>query len=196
MSSLRSPTATATDYARRLAGVLEAQDWSSIEALANDLRECWRTGRRVFVCGNGGSGANAVHLANDFLYPVSKTKGSGLRITALTANAAVVTCLANDEGYDEVFAMQLAVEASAGDVLLALSGSGNSPNILRAIEQAKQLGVKSYAIVGFDGGKAKALADVGIHVGGHDMQIAEDMQTIIGHALMQWLYGNPPNRTA
>jgi D-sedoheptulose 7-phosphate isomerase len=152
------------------------------------MRDCWHTGRQVFLCGNGGSASNALHLANDYLYPVSKTKGSGIRAHALTENPAVLTCLGNDEGYGEIFSFQLAALANKGDLLLAFSGSGNSPNILRALEEARRLGMKSYAILGDSGGKAKGLADVPIHVAIDDMQIAEDTQTIIGHMILQWLY--------
>src|SRR5213079_3704559 len=95
--------------------------------------------RQVFLCGNGGSAGNAIHLANDFLYGISKRPGSGLRVNALASNPAVITCLANDEGYDRIFSLQLAVQAQAGDVLVALSGSGNSQNILLALEQAKAM---------------------------------------------------------
>jgi D-sedoheptulose 7-phosphate isomerase len=130
-----------------------------------------KNGRQVFLCGNGGSAGNAVHLANDFLYGISKTHGSGLRVTALSANSAVITCLANDEGYDHIFSMQLAVQAQHGDVLIVLSGSGNSPNILKALEEAKRIGMRSYAILGYTGGRAKAMADVAIHFAIDDMQI-------------------------
>ena len=133
-----------------------------------------------------------MHLANDFLYGISKVPGSGLRVTALPANSSVLTCLANDEGYDKIFAIQLAVLASRGDVLIAFSGSGNSPNILRALEQAKAIGVKSYAVLGYSGGKAKGLADVPIHFAVDDMQLSEDLQLVVGHMLMQWLYANRP----
>ena len=111
---------------------------------------------------------------------------------ALSANPAVMTCLANDVGYEHVFSEQLAVQAEAGDLLIVLSGSGNSPNILCALEKAKVMGVKSYAVLGFAGGKSKQLADVAIHFPVDDMQIAEDMQLIVGHMLMQWLYTNRP----
>jgi D-sedoheptulose 7-phosphate isomerase len=111
----------------------------------------------------------------------------GLRVHGLPANQAVITSLANDEGYDQVFALQLAVLARKGDILIAFSGSGNSPNILRALEEAKRIGIKSYAVLGFSGGEAKAMADVPIHLALEDMQIAEDFQLIMGHMLMQWL---------
>ncbi|MGY4287249.1 D-sedoheptulose 7-phosphate isomerase [Bradyrhizobium sp. LM2.7] len=183
-----TPSKLFSDYSRRLSALLESFDWSPVERLAYDLRDCWQTGRQVFFCGNGGSGGNANHLANDFLYALSKTPGSGLRVHSLSANPSVITCLANDEGYDQVFALQLAVLARKGDVLIAFSGSGNSPNIAKALEEGKNIGMVSYAVLGYSGGKAKALADVPIHFAIDDMQISEDAQTIIGHMLMQWLY--------
>ena len=145
-----------SEYSDRLRAVLAASDWTGVAQLGEELLECWKTRRQVFLCGNGGSAGNAVHLANDFLYGISRQKGSALRVTALPANSSVLTCLANDEGYDKIFSFQLAVLANRGDVLIALSGSGNSPNIVKVLEQAREMGVKSYAILGFSGGKAKA----------------------------------------
>lgn len=182
------------DYARRLQAVLSGFDWTGVARLAEELQACWKEGRQLFLCGNGGSAGNAIHLANDFLYGISKTHGSGLRVHALPANPSVLTCLANDVGYDEIFSMQLAVQARKEDVLIALSGSGNSPNIVRALEQARKVGMRSYAILGYSGGKAKALADIPIHFAVDDMQISEDMQLVVGHMVMQWLYQNQPGR--
>ena len=184
--------AAAADYGLRLAEVLARQDWSGVERLADELRDAWSSGRNVFLCGNGGSAANAIHLANDFVHPLWKARRSGMRVSALAANAATLTGIANDEGFAEVFAMQLAAQARAGDVLIVLSGSGNSSNVIRAIEQAKTMSIRTYAIVGYSGGRAKAMADVAIHVAVDDMQIAEDMQLIVGHVIMQWLRRNPP----
>ena len=183
-----TPAKLFSDYSSRLSAALEGFDWAPVERLAYDLRDCWQTGRQVFLCGNGGSGGNANHLANDLLYALSKTKGSGLRVHSLSANPSTLTCLANDEGYDQVFSLQLAVLAREGDVLVAFSGSGNSPNIVKALEEAKAIGMTSYAVLGYSGGKAKALADVPIHFAIDDMQIAEDAQMMVGHMLMQWLY--------
>ncbi len=177
-------------YASRLQQVLASSDWSRVNLLAQDMLRCWQEKRQVFFCGNGGSAGNAIHLANDFLYGIAKKTGGGLKVQALSANSAVMTCLANDVGYESIFSEQLAVQAQAGDLLIALSGSGNSPNILRVIEQAKAMDVKSYAILGFTGGKCKTLADVSIHFPVNDMQIAEDMQLIVGHMIMQWLYSS------
>jgi len=183
-----TPARLFSDYTARLNAALERSDWAPVERLAYELLDCWQTGRQVFFAGNGGSGGNANHLANDFLYALSKTAGSGLRVHSLSADPSVITCLANDEGYDQVFSLQLAVLARKGDVLIAFSGSGNSPNIVRALQEAKTIGMTSYAVLGFSGGKAKTIADVPIHFAIDDMQISEDAQTIIGHMLMQWLY--------
>jgi len=176
------------DYASRLQGVLAASNWTPVADLAESMFSAWKNGNQVFFCGNGGSAGNAVHLANDYIYGVAKRTGGGLRAVALSANPAVITCLANDVGYDHIYSEQLAVLANKGDLLVVLSGSGNSLNILQVLNQAKTMGVKSYAILGFSGGKAKDLADVPIHFPVDDMQIAEDLQLVVGHMLMQWLY--------
>lgn len=175
------------DYANRLARVLSQSSWSAVADLAEDLHALWKRGGTLFICGNGGSAGNAIHLANDFLYGIAKKTGMGMRVQALSANSSVLTCLANDVGYDQIFCAQLAVQGREGDILLAFSGSGNSRNIVRAVEQAKRMSIKSYAVLGYGGGECKRLADVPIHFAVDDMQIAEDMQLIIGHMLMQWL---------
>jgi len=182
------PRAYFAGYAERLNKVLAEAPWQPIEALAREMLDCWKTGRQVFLCGNGGSAGNAMHLANDMLYGISKKLGSGLKVHALPSNASVLTCLGNDCGYDQIFAMQLAVQAAKDDVLIVLSGSGNSPNIVKALEKARKLGVKSYAVLGFSGGRAKELADVPIHFAVEDMQLSEDLQLIVGHMVMQYLY--------
>ena len=176
------------DYSQRLAEVLATSDWQNVKLLADKLFECWQTRKQVFICGNGGSAGNAIHLANDFLYGISKKSGSGLRIHALPANSSVLTCLANDEGYDKIYSLQLAVQANQGDVLIVLSGSGNSPNIVLALEEAAKIGMQSYAILGYSGGKAKELVDTAIHFPIEDMQISEDLQMVVGHMIMQYLY--------
>ena len=186
------PESFIVGYANRLSEVLASADWSGVSLLGKDMLEAWRSGRQVFFCGNGGSAGNAVHLANDFIYGVAKRTGGGIRAVALSANPAVMTCLANDVGYESIYSEQLAVLANEGDVLVTLSGSGNSPNILRVLEQAKAMKVKSFAVLGFTGGKAKEMADVAIHFPVDDMQIAEDLQLVVGHMLMQWLYENKP----
>jgi len=179
-------------YASRLQASLDSVEWAGVAQLAADIYQCWIQKKQVFICGNGGSAGNAIHLANDFIYGVAKRPGGGLRVNALAANPAVITCLANDIGYEHVYSEQLSVMANPNDVLIVLSGSGNSPNIIAALEQAKVMNVKSYAILGFSGGRCKQLADVPIHFQIDDMQISEDLQLIVGHMLMQWLYENRP----
>jgi D-sedoheptulose 7-phosphate isomerase len=178
------------DYAAKLTAALARQDWENSAVLANELAAAWRDGRRVFICGNGGSAANAIHWANDFLYPVAKSGGKGMKISALPANVSVLTCLANDIGYDAIFAAQLATEAEPDDVLIVLSGSGNSPNIIKALEQAKASKMKSFALLGYSGGACKELADVVLHFRFDDMQIVEDLQLIVGHMILQALCQN------
>lgn len=174
-------------YARTLDSVWKNHDWSDVVLLVETLQRCWRENRQVFLCGNGGSAANAIHLANDLLYGVDKQSGRGLRVTALPANAAVLTCLANDIAYEDIFAQQLTVLAQPGDVLLAFSGSGNSPNIVKALTRARELNMTSFAILGFTGGKALTLADHPIYFPAHDMQVSEDLQMMVGHMAMQYL---------
>jgi D-sedoheptulose 7-phosphate isomerase len=173
-------------YSSRLQAVLEQQDWSSVAILGQELQQAWRQRKQVFFCGNGGSAANAIHLANDMMYGAA-ADGIGLRVHSLPANQAVVTCLANDVGYDRIFAHQLSVLAERGDLLIAMSGSGNSPNILAALETARELGLRSHAILGYSGGKALQMADNAIHFPIDDMQIAENCQQVVGHMLMQYL---------
>jgi D-sedoheptulose 7-phosphate isomerase len=179
-------------YHSTLAAAIRGHDWADVGRLADTLEACWRDDRQLFLCGNGGSAANAVHLANDFLFGIDKPRGRGLRVTALAANAAVLTCLANDVAYAEVFAQQLTALARRGDVLLTLSGSGNSPNIVRALETGRELGLTTFAILGYSGGKALALAQHPIHFAVDDMQVAEDLQMMVGHMVMQRLCGRRP----
>lgn len=175
------------EYSTRLQEVLAERSWSDVAALAEELLAAWRDGRQVFLCGNGGSAANAVHLANDLVYGVAPGSGHGLRAHALAANPSVLTCIANDECYAEVFAYELGVLGAAGDVLIVFSGSGNSPNIVQAVEKAREMGVKTAGVLGFDGGKTLPLVDIPIHFAVDDMQIAEDCQQIVGHMLLKWL---------
>ena len=177
-------------YAGRLVAVLANSGWEGVALLAQDMHDCWRRGRQVFLCGNGGSAGNAIHLANDFLYGVAKESGKGMRVHALSANSAVISCLANDIGYDSIYSEQVSVLGNPGDLLLVLSGSGNSPNILKVLEVARQKKMVTYAILGFDGGKAKEITDHAIHFQVNDMQISEDLQLVVGHMVMQYLHAN------
>ena len=189
---------TATDYLNRINKVFTAKTLEQIEDLCINLKEAWVCRRQVFICGNGGSAANALHMANDFHYGIGACgegrKIPGLRVEALPANTGILTCLANDTGYENIYAHQLEVKANHGDLLIVLSGSGNSANVVKALKTAREIGLHSYAIVAFNGGQCKLLADEAIHFPINDMQIAEDTQLIIGHICMQWLNNNKPGQ--
>lgn len=178
----------AQHYSNRLHDILKDFDWRHLNSLCGDLLTAWQDKTAVYICGNGGSANNANHIANDMIYGLSKQYGSGIRMTSLSANVGTLTCLANDVGYDHIYAHQLAIMGKSGDILIVLSGSGNSPNILKAIETAQSLNMRSYGILGFDGGKAKSMVNTAIHTPINDMQISEDAQLIFFHIIMQYLY--------
>lgn len=177
------------DYNNRLKWVLDSCDWSAVESLTVKLLEVWNRNAQVWLCGNGGSAENANHAANDFIYGLAPA-GRGLRAHSLCANSSVVTCLANDVGYREIFSRQLAVLATQGDLLLVFSGSGNSENILEAIRTAKSMGLQTAGILGFSGGTAKAMLDYPIHFPVNDMQVSEDLQMMVIHMIVQYLKKN------
>ena len=181
------PTSLFLDYAARLTHSISMADWSGVSKLADMLDRARRERRHVFLCGNGGSAANAIHWANDLTAALFKGTRDALRTHALPANIAVMSCLANDLSYEVAFSQQLRVLGEPGDLLIVLSGSGNSPNILSALREAKVLGIQSVAVLGFDGGAALALADHSVHFPVHDMQIVEDLQLVVGHMLMRQL---------
>ena len=197
-SAKRSPFAiNASSYLQRLQDSFTQTILDEIETLATELLQAWLDGRYVYICGNGGSAANAMHMANDFHYGIGACGAApslpGLRVEALPANAGIITCLANDTGYNNIYAHQLQVKGRRDDLLIVLSGSGNSANVVRALEIAKQIGMKSIAILAFSGGLCRELADMSIHFEIDDMQIAEDTQLVVGHLCMQWLNSNKPS---
>jgi len=173
------------DYQNRLINCMRSFDWSKVAQLAQKILLIRKEDRHIFLCGNGGSAANAMHIANDLSY--LRLKSKGMKVTALPANQAVLTCLANDTGYENIFSFQLEQLGKEGDILIVLSGSGNSPNILKAVDTAKKMRISTCAILGFDGGRCLSLVDIPIHFPVNDMQIAEDLQLMVGHMLMQWL---------
>jgi len=187
---------TAGDYLQRLKGCFSVEVLAAVETLAEELRQAWIDGRNVYICGNGGSAANAMHLANDFHYGIGACGPGpslpGLRVEALPANAGIITCLANDTGYANIYAYQLQVKGRPGDLLIVLSGSGNSANVVKALETANALGMKTFAILAYSGGSCRELAQVPIYFEIDDMQIAEDTQLVVGHLCMQWLTSNKP----
>ena len=185
-------------YLERLQGCFNSTNIEAIENLADELLQAWIDGRNVYICGNGGSAANAIHIANDLHYGIGACgtgkKLPGLRIEALSANAAVITCLANDTGYENIYAHQIEVKCRKDDILIALSGSGNSQNITKALDTANKIGVRTFAVLAYTGGKCKEVARKVIHFEVNDMQIAEDTQLVVGHLCMQWLNSHKPQQ--
>ena len=177
----------ALGYFNKLENQIRFLSLRDVEILGQGLLTAWEKNKQVFIFGNGGSAGNAIHLANDFLYGVGKGVLPGLRVHALPSNSAVLTCLANDEGYKSIFVEQLKALSTPGDLVLSFSGSGNSENIIQALHWSNANKIETYAILGFDGGEAKKIAKHVIHTNINDMQISEDFQLIIGHLLMQWL---------
>ena len=175
------------EYAERLSKQHAETDWSKVDRLGNLLEGIRRERRQLFICGNGGSAGNAIHLANDLLYGASQGGKGGFKVEALPANSSVITCLANDIGYDYIFSQQLIVKAQAGDMLIVLSGSGNSANVVNALQTGNDLEMKTVAILGYSGGQCRNIAQFVIHFPVEDMQIAEDLQLIVGHMCMQRL---------
>ena len=178
-------------YLNQLNSVIDDKVMEKIYELAADLYEAWKDGNRVYICGNGGSAANAMHIANDLHYGIglsmAQTSTPGIRVEALPSNVAIVSCLANDEGYENIYAKQIDVKGDKDDILIVLSGSGKSLNVVNAIKRANEKKMKTYAIVAFDGGTCLKEASRTIHIKKNDMQIAEDSQLIIGHICMKWL---------
>ncbi len=184
----------ALGYFNKLENQMRLLSLRDVELLAEGLLKAWENNKQVFVFGNGGSAGNAIHLANDFLYGVGRGVLPGLKIHALPSNSAVITCLANDEGYESIFTEQLKALSNPGDLVLSFSGSGNSKNIIQALRWSNANKISTYAILGFDGGEAKKIAKHVIHTKINDMQISEDFQLIIGHLLMQWLCKKKVNK--
>ena len=184
------------EYVSKLTDVLIGRNWVDVENATNTIFNAWQNDQRVYLCGNGGSAGNAIHLANDLLYGVAGQSGKGIDVEALSANTSVLTCLANDVAYEEIYSKQLEVKGKPGDVLIVLSGSGNSPNILRALEVGNSIGMKTFAILGYTGGRCRELAQFPVHFEVNDMQISEDLQLIVGHMCMQWLCKKVANSAA
>jgi len=199
-----SPTKTqdfsesAFSYLERLQSCFNKTNLKAVENLSKELLKAWIEGRNVFICGNGGSAANATHIANDLHYGIGAcgpgAKIPGLRIEALPANTGIITCLANDTGYENIYSHQLETKSRRGDILIALSGSGNSLNIVKALEIANKIEVNTFAILAFTGGRCRDLAKNVIHFEIDDMQIAEDTQLVVGHLCMQWLNSRKPKQ--
>ena len=169
-------------YGSELSGLLDISLYSKILNLLDLITHKQNEGRRIFICGNGGSGANANHIENDFIYGIRNKKYPyGINIESLNSNNSVITCLANDVGYSEIFTEQIKNKANKEDLLIVLSGSGNSKNIISALKYTNTNNIDNFAILGFDGGQALKLSKSSIHIKSNSMQIVEDIQMIIFH---------------
>ena len=166
---------------------------AEVQALADAIFECYRNDRMVFLCGNGGSGSNCSHFCEDLGKGTLRredflTEKKRLRVLSLTDNTPYILAWANDEGFDRVFVEQLKNLARPGDLLIAISGSGNSPNILRAVEWANSHGLKTFGCTGFSGGKLRGLAQQGLHVPLDDMGIVESIHLTAFHWIVDDLH--------
>lgn len=176
------------DYLALEIEILKKLDVEQINAALNLLDETRQKKGRIYICGNGGSAATASHFQNDFNKGVSEYIDVPFRFHCLNDNVATLMAIANDIGYEEVFRFQLRNNLEENDVLVAISGSGNSHNVIRAVEYAKEHGCKIIGLTGFSGGKLKELSDISLHAPVNSMQVAEDIHMIFDHLMMSIFY--------
>lgn len=160
---------------------------SAVELVCATLRE----GRQVITCGNGGSAATASHYVNDWLKSGHLASGQRIHAVSLVDNVGLLTAWANDVSYEEVFAGPVRALARPGDLVIAVSGSGNSPNVVAAVQAAHAVGAQTLAVVGYDGGRLRGLAQHVFWVPSHDMQLCEDLHLMFGHLVMKSLCRAP-----
>ncbi len=184
-----APGAFARAYLDHLTEILARIDTAAVAELVDIMWDARERGARIFFIGNGGSAATASHFANDISIGTRTADGKPFRAVSLTDNAAVITAIANDDGYDDIFVQQLQTQMEAGDVVVAISASGNSPNILRAIEFANGNDAITVALTGFDGGRLKEIAAHGVHVptGPDEYGPVEDAHMVLDHLIGGYL---------
>lgn len=173
-------------YRDREMEVLRNLDLQSVNRVMNVLEEARLSGKHVFIFGNGGSAATASHFCCDFNKGISENQEIKYNFECLSDNVPTMMAVANDLGYEEVFRVPLRNKMKPGDIVIGVSGSGNSRNVVNAFEYARENGATLIAIVGYDGGKMKKMADHCIHVDINDMQIAEDLHMVLDH-MMMWV---------
>jgi D-sedoheptulose 7-phosphate isomerase/D-glycero-D-manno-heptose 1,7-bisphosphate phosphatase len=174
-------------YADEAARAARSVEPAALDRAAAILLDAYTRGAGVFACGNGGSAAIANHLQCDHVKGVRTTTDLTPRVVSLSSNIELITAIANDMTYDDVFTYQLQAQSGSGDVLIAVSSSGRSPNIVRALTWARDHDLRTIALTGFDGGGAKAVAEVTIHVDGTNYGIVEDLHQAIMHGLAQYI---------
>jgi D-sedoheptulose 7-phosphate isomerase len=189
---MKTASEFAKDYIHGLKGVLDRLPLKPVEEIIQAIEQAQNERRQVFVIGNGGSAATASHMMNDLCKGTLGHKGDApwprLRVIALTDNVSLMTAWANDTDYDRVFSEPLKNLAQRGDLLIAISASGNSPNIIAAVEAAKHLGVKVIGLAGFGGGKLSKMADVSFVVASDEYGPVEDVHMILDHIITGYLY--------
>jgi D-sedoheptulose 7-phosphate isomerase len=165
----------------------ESLDLAAVEKLAHILLEAQRAGRHVFVMGNGGSAATAASIAVDFSKTAAPRGGKAWKCLSLSENAAFITAMSNDHTFDDIFVKQLEILLAPGDVVLAISGSGNSANLIKAVRFARAKRAKTAALLGFDGGKLKSLVDAPVVVASDQYGVVEDLHLSISHIITFFL---------
>jgi D-sedoheptulose 7-phosphate isomerase len=182
-------------YFDRLQAEICRLDQAEIQHLADLLYDAWEKSRFVFICGNGGSACSASHLCEDLgkgTLPEAALRDETrrrLKVLSLTDNVGWLTALGNDCGYDQIFVQQLMNFGQAGDLLIAISGSGNSPNVLTAVDWANRHGLTTFGMTGFGGGKLKQMQTAGIHVPLDDMGMVESLHGCVIHWVIDDLHG-------
>lgn len=176
------------EYYEREINVINNLDLNKINEAMNALLQVYNNGGTIYVCGNGGSASTASHMQNDFNKGISEYTDKKFNFYCLNDNVSTLMAIANDIGYDEVFRFQLINKITEKDLLIGISGSGNSKNVLNAVEYAKECGAKVIGITGYSGGKLKEMADYEMHVNEMDMQIAEDIHMTFDHMMMKIFY--------
>ena len=168
--------------------VLKKINKTTLNEFLNILVDTQKKHKRIYIFGNGGSAATASHFQNDFNKGISEYVDDKFRFQCLNDNIATVMAIANDIGYEEIFRFQLKNVLEKDDIVVAISGSGNSKNVLNAVEYAKSCGNKIVGITGYDGGKLAVLSDISLNVPIQSMQITEDIHMIFDHLCMSVLY--------
>lgn len=169
------------EYAAEIAATLDRLPWESIQEVVNTIVQAWRNGKQVFVMGNGGSASTASHMACDLSKNTVNPNAPRLRVMALTDNMALVTAYSNDNGYQNVFAEQLKNFINPGDVVIAISASGKSPNVLNAIQLANDEGATTIGWSGYEGGPLSKMVDVSVVVPNHCIEQIEDIHVMLEH---------------
>lgn len=172
------------NYLNREIAAIQSIDLESVNTVMNVLENARLTEKNIYICGNGGSAATASHYCCDFNKGVSENQDVKYNFECLSDNIPMMMAVANDIGYEEVFRFPLRGKMKAKDILIGVSGSGNSQNVINAMEYAKSIGGITIAIVGYNGGKMKMEADYSIHVNVDDMQISEDLHMMLDHLMM------------